>query len=98
MSSTGRVGCHAARAGRLVAARAIALAAANAWAITGLILVTGVVLRAAPSGPTRLKAVQRTCFKLAAQKLGSVYCMSGRPCNVGDLSAKLLRVAAAENR
>src|SRR4051794_39991925 len=72
MNSTGRVGCQAARAGRLVAATATALAAANAWAITGLILVTGVP----PCGPVRTdpKAVPRTCFKLAAQQLGSVCC------------------------
>src|SRR3954468_12238057 len=52
MNSTGRVGCHAASAGRLVAARAIALAAANAWAITGLIVVTGVSsVRSRPDRP-----------------------------------------------
>src|SRR5215210_6459758 len=70
MNSTGRVGCHAARAGRLVAARAIALAAANAWAITGLILVTGVFLRAAPSGPTRLKAVPANLLQIGCAAAG----------------------------
>src|SRR6188472_4007803 len=90
MSSTGRVGCHAARAGRLVAARAIALAAANAWAITGLILVTGVFLRAAPSGPARLRPFREPASNwLRSSWAQYIVCQAARATSA-IFSAKLL--------
>src|SRR3954454_21962066 len=77
MNSTGRVGCHAASAGRLVAATAIALAAANAWAITGLILITGVSsVRSRPDRPEDRPANLR---QLAAQRLAEhIVCQVAR--------------------